>query len=474
MQRIQIKNINKGGIADSDYMGGADSVADMVGLDIHSEVGVIKVNQALTKESGTTIDDFVKTGVECSDGNTYLFGSTNGKVWKRTSAGVYSLEATVSPSAGAIGILDSYEYQGYIYYATQNRLGRWQIGTAWSTRNDNWGTFLNGDVDWHPMWELNLVLYIGDGNLIAQVDAGVFSDDALDLPFPANTRIKCLGEMGTDLLIGTYINSYVIKTRIYRWNTWSVSFTSSDWIPEVGINSFLATDNFIIVNAGTKGNLYLYDGTNLDPYKQIKGSWSGTTNKAQVHPNARLNFNGLPLFGVSNISGNPCTLGVYSLGRANRNYPYVLNCEQGLSNGHLTNVEIGAIIGAGDIYLVTWKDTTTGTVYGVDKLDLRLKYPYAYLTTRVIMVDRMTLLNYKTIEVAYRSLPALTGFTLSAKVNHGTMNPVAVGDVKNDTDRKIFTSEVDINDASTVQVKVAFITSFNLAPEVEMVEIPVN
>lgn len=562
MQRIQIKNINKGGIADSDYLGGAESVADMVGLDIHSEAGIIKVNQALTKESGTTIDDFVKCGIPCSNGNTYLFGSTNGKIWKRTSGGVYSLETTVSPSVGSVGILDAREYQGYIYYATQNRLGRipitptmnwtstvvtisianpavvtWTahglsngagikfsttgalptgiiagtvyyvrkltedtfhlydtylraIGTGTTgrivtsgsqsgvhsavTRIDDFGIFINGDTEWHPMWELNLVLYIGDKDVVAQVDAGLFSADALDLPFPAETRIKCLGEIGTDLLIGTYINSNIVQTRIYRWNTWSVSFTSSDWIPEVGINSFLATDNFVIVNAGTKGNLYLYDGTNLDPYKQIKGNWAGTTNKAQVHPNARLNFNGLPLFGVSNISGNPCTLGVYSLGRANRNYPYVLNCEQGLSNTHLSNVEIGAIIGVGDIYLVTWKDTTSGTVYGVDKLDLSLKYPSAYLTTRIIMVDRMTLINYKTIDVAYRSLPVNTGFTLSAKVNHGTMTPISSGEVSDDTIRKIVSSEVDINDATTVQVKVAFTSSLNTAPEVELIEIAVD
>lgn len=473
MQKIQIKNINLGGIADSNYMGGASSVADMVGLDIHSEVGIIKVNQALTKESGATVDDFVKAGVTCSDGNSYLFGSTLGKVWKRTSTGTYSLEATVAPAVGALGILEAKEYQGYIYYATQNRLGRWQIGTAWSTRNDNWGTFTNGDADWHPMIEINLVLYIGDKNLVAQVDAGVFSADALDLPFPTETRIKCLGEMGTDILIGTYINSYIVKTKIYRWNTWSVSFTNSDWIPEVGINAFIQTDNFVIVNAGTKGNLYLYDGSTLEPYKQIKGNWTGTTNKAQVHPNATLNFNGLPLFGFSNISGNPSTLGVYSLGRANRNYPYVLNCEQGLSNGHLSNVEIGAIMGVGDIYLVTWKDTTTGTVYGVDKLDLTLKYPSAYLTTRVIMVDRIQLLTYKTIDVAYRLLPALTGFTLSAKVNNGTMTAVSSGEVTDDTQRNILSSDIDINDATTLQVKVAFNTSVNLAPEVELIEISV-
>ena len=49
------------------------------------------------------------------------------------------------------------------------------------------------------MLVLNLVLYIGDKNLVAQVDEGVWSADALDLPLPSQNRIKCLGQMGTDL-----------------------------------------------------------------------------------------------------------------------------------------------------------------------------------------------------------------------------------------------------------------------------------
>jgi len=471
---IPFKNFNLGGIADSDYTGAPNSMAELWGFDIHSEPGITKVNQALTKESGTTIDDLVLCGVPCSDGSTYLFGSTNGKVWKRTSGGVYSLEATVSPAAGAVGVLGAKEYEGYIYYATQSRLGRWQIGTAWSTRNDNFGTFTKTDANWHPMITLNLVLYIGDGNLVAQVDAGVFSPDALDLPFPSEVRIKCLGQMGTDILMGTYVNSNLVSTEIYRWNTWSVSFTNSDPIPEVGINSFIPIDNGVIVNAGTKGNIYIYNGSTLEPYKQIKGTWDATTNKATVNPNAGLNFNGLPIFGLSYQVGTPANTGIYSLGRANRNYPIVLNGEVGISTGNLSKVEIGCILPAGDIYLVCWKDTTTGTVYGVDKLDLTLKYTNAYMTTRAIMANRFALLNYNVVNIAYRTLPANTTFTISAKVNGGSMTAFTTGEVQDDTMRQIFSTEVNIDDATKVQVKIAPTVSGNTAPELEEFEVNVN
>lgn len=472
MPKIPFKNFNQGGIADSDYLGAANSLADLWGFDIHSEVGVLKVNQALTKESGSVVDDFVKCSVPSSDGNTYLFGSTNGKIWSRNSSGTYALEGTAAPAAGGVGILDAEEYKGYIYYAMQNRLGRWQLGTAWSTRNDNFATFTNGDVDWHPMLILNLVLYIGDANFVAQVDAGTFSANALDISAPL--RIKCLGQLGTDLLMGTFVKSNIVATEVYRWNTWSISFTNSDPIPEVGINSFLPIDNSVIVNAGTKGNMYLYNGVTLEPYKQLKGTWDATTNKAQVHPNAGLNFNGLPLFGLSTILGTPANMGLYSLGRANRNYPIVLNGEQGISTGNLNNLEIGCIVGVGDIYLVTWKDVTTGTVYGVDKLDLTLKYAAPYLATRVIMVDRFALLNYGLVNIGYRTLPTGTTFTLSKRVNSGSYGAFAVGDVVDDTQRKMFSSKVDVSDATTLQVKIAPTVLANAAPEIEMFEVEVD
>ena len=67
-------------------------------------------------------------------------------------------------------------------------------------------------------------------------------------------RIKSLGIVDTDLLIGTYIADTVNKTRVYRWNTLSVSFTSSDPIEEVGINAFLPGDNYVLWGNSTMAN----------------------------------------------------------------------------------------------------------------------------------------------------------------------------------------------------------------------------
>lgn len=471
MNQILIKDINLGGIADSKYQGQKNSVAEMVGFDIHSEPGILKSNQKLTKESGSTIDDLVKVILPCSDGNTYLFGSTNGKIWKRTSSGVYSLEATAAPAAGNVGILDADEYQGYIYYSMQSRLGRVAVGapTAWAGRDDNWQTFVNTDASFHPFKQVNQVLYVGDGKYLSQVDAGVFSADALDLASPF--RIKSLGKTLTDILIGTFVNVYRVATEIFRWNTWSTdSFQSSDDIPEVGINCFLKNDNIVLVSAGTKGHFYYYTGAALENYKRIPGDWLGTK-EATIHPNASCNMVGLPLFALSNVSGNPAPQGVYSLGGYDRNYPKVINLEWLISTGNSSGVDIGAVEMVGTELLVSWKDTTGATTYGVDKLDLTAKVTQAYFATRVVNIarnDSKTLSGY----VAYRSLPNDSSIKIYYKVNYAAAWVEATTVV--DAIRKTVYLKEAFPEANTLQVKVesnaATAGNANNAPEIEMAE----
>jgi hypothetical protein len=243
----------------------------------------------------------------------------------------------------------------------QSRLGRVAVGapTDWSTRNDSWQTFTNTDADYHPFKEVNQVLYVGDGKDLAQVDAGVFSASALDIASPL--RIKSLGKILTDILLGTFVTVYQVATEILRWNTWSGSFSVSDEIPEIGINCFLKTDNFALVSAGTKGNLYLYNGSQLENYKRIPGDWTGSK-EATIYPNASVNMFGLPLFGVSNVSGNPAKQGIYSIGGYDRNYPKVINLEWLISTGRVSGVDIGAVEMVGTTLLVGWKNADTITM----------------------------------------------------------------------------------------------------------------
>lgn len=465
MAQIETKNINLGGIADSDYLGAEGSVAEMVNCDIHSEAGIIKANQALALDSGATVTELILASVPCSNGSTYHFGDAGG-IYERESSGTWTKRATASPAAGSAKILSAREYQGYILYAMQSRLGRIAVpaaGGSWAGRDDSWATFSNTDADFHPMWEVNLVLYIGDKNYVAQVDGTTFSANALDIKTPL--RVSALGNLDTDLLIGTYVAAHVMRTEIIRWNTWSVSYSVSDPIPEVGVNAFLDTDNFVVVNCGRKGNLYLYDGAQLEIYKRIKGTWTGT-NKAKVNTNCAYNFNGMPLFGLSQVAGTGINLGVYSLARTNRNYPYVLNLEYAISTGNLTGIQVGTICPiSADQFLVAWRDDNGSTTYGVDVLDLSNKAT-AHFTTRNFMVDRKMLSNYGFVHVPYRTLPTDTSINIYTSKQHAAFSGTP-DDSETDTDRLIVRTTKHVGEASVVKTKVEMVPNDNDAPEVE-------
>lgn len=474
---VTIGNWNMGGLADSKWSGIEDSFYRLVGLDMHSEPAVLKAEQKLTKDSGSTVDEFVKNIVVSSNGRSYHFSSTSGKIWERQSDGTWTEVHTTTPAAGEAKCLGAIEHDGYIIWATESRLHRILATDAegsaeWTTNvEEDWQTFSNTDDSYHPMIEQNLNLYIGDGNYIAEWDGTTFTEDALDLPSPM--RVKCLGKLptSTDILIGTIVDSNIAKTEIYRWNTWSVSFTSSDPIDEVGINAFIPADNFVFVNAGKKGNLYTYDGVKLELFKKVIGSYSSSAT-ALVHPDATASFDGQALFGMSNDSGNPCLQGVYRLGRHSRNYPYILDLAYPISERSdgdlvLTGIEIGAIEVLGQEILVSWKNDTS---YGVDLLDSSNKLDGAYFETRVIRADRMKQTMFPRFEMAYNSLPASTAITLSYDSNYAGSYTTPTSSQVTDTDRKIITLEEGI-EATALQLKCVFTTNSNDTPSLEVLDI---
>lgn len=165
---IVIGELNKGGIAESDYFGYANSVAESVGLNIHDEAGIIKVNQKLKKDSGDTITELCKCIVDCSDGNTYFFSSESGKVWKRTSAGVYSSAYTVSATSGQSKILGAKEYGGFLYFFTQNYAHRIDV-----SKTSDWSS--NAEANWKPMCVDQAP--IGGLGLTTDIAASIAEDD---------------------------------------------------------------------------------------------------------------------------------------------------------------------------------------------------------------------------------------------------------------------------------------------------------
>src|SRR3990167_3304278 len=162
------------GLSNSKWSGPEGSFAECVGIDGHSTPGVLTVHQKLTKETaGTEPDELCKVAIAASNGYSFWFSSTSGKIWARASNGTWTLAYTTSAGAGGHGCLGALEFNGYIYWATESRLHRIAIADAddtWASVSANWATFAVTNASWHPMAIQNLTLFIGDSNKVAAVD----------------------------------------------------------------------------------------------------------------------------------------------------------------------------------------------------------------------------------------------------------------------------------------------------------------
>lgn len=479
---IEISQFNDGGLASSKWSGVKNSLYRLIGHDPHTRPGVLGVEQKLTKISsssgGNAVDELCKVGVNCSNGSVFKFSAESGKIWEIQPNGTVRLVHTTTPEAGEAKCLGAVEYQGKIIWATQSRLHYITVDNSnqnnWAAQAvEDWHDFDIADSEFHPMLDhtATLLLFIGDGNQLAQYDGATdtFSSNALDIREPL--RIKSLGEIGTDVLLGTYIASTVTGVEILRWNTWDDSFASSDKVPEIGVNAFLPADNMVLVSAGTKGNLYWYDGTNLELFMRIPGDYEAG-NGVTIHPYSVANKENQILFGVSNVSGNPAPQLIYRIARHSRDYhwimdqPYPLSLRDDDGEFVLSGLDIGSIEVQGDQIVVSWK---YGDEAGFDRLDLSNKLDGAYWETRVMVVNRETDTNLAEVFVAYASLP--TGTDLDFYLNKNYSGYGSALSTFNDVDpdnsaksRNVIRSEKEGTEFTTLQLKVKSTASGNSAP----------
>lgn len=479
---IPLERFNFGGLSYSKWSGPENSLHKLIGFDPHSLPGILQVEQKLTAETnGTEPDEFCREAVNSSNGAQYWFSLTSGKIWERTSAGVWRLVHTTTPAAGAAGCLGAVEYQGRIWWFTQSRVHYITVADAddndWATDAvEDAGTFGVTDALFHPFIEsAGLVLYIGDGNQVAQIDGTTFSANALDIKTPL--RVSALERMDNgDILIGTYVADNIVSTEIIRWDTVSTSFTSSDPIPEAGINAFFKADNMILAQAGTKGNIYYYDGQSLELYLKIPGEYSSTA-KAKVYSSSVANKEGQILFGLSNITGNPADQLIYRIGRHSRDFPFIMDqpypiSERSGGNFVLSGLDLGAILVVGSDIYIAWKNNAGSGTYGVDKLDASNKLDGAYFDSRVLTVNREELANLSKTVVAYAELPALTDVDMYLDKNYAGFGTAL--EKVDDIARNILESTEAACEFTTLQFRVKATTSGNTAPRIESAAIFLN
>jgi len=350
-----------------------------------------------------------------------------------------------------------------VYFTTEKMLFYIKAADVvgdWSGKIVSVGAFKNGNAAYHPLARQNLSLFIGDGKVIAEVDvSGVFTRET-NLNVEGSEIITALRPFDTDLLIGTMIANY---GRVLRWDTQSDSWSAQDEVFEKGgVTAFLPDDNYVYVFAGEKGTMYFYNGSENEVSQRIPGANRG---KVRVNHNAIGFLNNIPLFGLTNVSGDPIPQGIYGFGKYSPGYTVAMSLDFPIPSDVFTGVSIGAIHVDGDDMWASYQDSSD---VGIAKLDYTAKYAGAYIETMQLTAAdvRHQLKTLADVLVPFFSLPESAGITLGVKKvyeeNYATM------DVRTDSMRKLVSLKTpSVKDMANPQLRIGLTVSENQGPEIE-------
>ena len=359
------------GIAQSPHVG----FADIRNLDIFHTPGAVRLNNLLAKKSATTVDALVKWIVRDPDTPANIFAlDSNGVLYKSADNGATWAELSDRGGSGQ-GLAVKW---GYVFVCEDTTIDVMKISDdSWT---DNWQT-IDTDTLWHPMMvsDNDGKIYGGAGRYVFSIEELTtfvpgtpatfkFKQQALDLP--KNYRIKCLEELGNNLMIGTWVGTNIYdfkKAIIFPWNRSYPSFEQPIKLAENGINAMINIQNVLYVMAGIDGNIYRCDGYNAVQVAHIPHHIADLDGGKYLEPmpGSIMNHKGRLFFGLSGSAAiDGC--GIWSLVETAR--VTVLNFENTISTGNtgiLKQLQVGALLSVSrDELLASWRDDAT---FGIDK-----------------------------------------------------------------------------------------------------------
>lgn len=419
------------------------------GLDYSSEPGILKAAQGVTKKSGSTITDLISwIEYDEANGNVYYYGEEN--IYKEEGTGfgtTWTSEHNISadtPNGQGLKL-----FNGYLYYRSATRLGRYDLDATW---DDDWQTGLTDCTDWSPLHTFTNLLLCGHGRYIATVDdLGTYTAEALTLP--PNMHVRHIFDNGTYAVILANPSDDIPYTLghsyAFLWDGVSDQYNEVIRISG-GIHGGFAIDN----------KMYFIVGQNIS----IQESYGGPARTISRLPNTRAddelevfpgsleNWQGTLIFGLyaraisSSVGGNVINAGVYRFGSRGVYEPNTLNCEipgspwnDAGSGGWdaidgSTERQITAIKQVGNQLRIAWRSKVGGTTtFGVDYLDEdnfleRAEYfsliydresPYPKHPSRLVVELAEELSGTESIEVGLSPDPwSQVGFNMSNSEPH--------------------------------------------------------
>lgn len=376
------------GIAQSPHLG----FGNMRNLDIFSKPGVARLNTILVKESATTVTAQVKWIVKnpASPANLYAIDS-DGKTYTSADSGDSWAAITNGDREGAGQGLAV--WKDYLIVAESDKLDTYGPLSGSAAWTDDWQSLPATDTLWQPMLvsKLDGKLYIGAGRYVTTIaensgqnfapgTAGTFTFTSAALTLPEDYRVKCLAELGNNLMIGTWMGTNIYDNKIadiFPWDGSSTTWGDPVQINENGVNAMLNIGGNLYVLAGIDGNIYKCNGVQAWQIAKIPLSVADISagKYLEPYPGAIMNFKGKPYFAINSQSTDG--MGIYSLLETSSGT--ILNFEHFISTettGGTNPVIIGGLLGiTRDQFVAGWRDNAT---YGIDRLSTT---SYSYSTS---------------------------------------------------------------------------------------------
>lgn len=200
---------------------------------------------------------------------------------------------------------------------------------VWKTGFKTFGSNYQDNL-FHPMIvsKLDGKLYGGEKNQVftlAEVAGQTFNpfssgtytwtDLAMTTALPKGYRIKCLAELGNNLMMGTWQGEFATDfpiADIFTWDGSSTSYGQPIQLRDFGCHAMLNTGNALVVLAGVKGTVYKCDGANIYPISKIPVTITSSV-FFEWYPGSICWYKDKVFFGSGGSSGALAPQGVWSL-----------------------------------------------------------------------------------------------------------------------------------------------------------------
>jgi len=370
----------------------------MANTDIYSYPGVVRQNYTPTKQNDVTINDLV-IGMRInplSPTNIFALDKKN-NIYQYTSSWASLAGNSDAGTGTGTGIAI---WKDYLFVCGLTKLdvyGPLSSSPAWSGGGSkgvlNWQTL--SSYTWHTMLEsVDDRLYICNGKNVALLyenplttfnpnDSSTYTFSATTIALPAYEVSKCLADLGSQMVVGTYsgtdVTSALTATTIvqsakvanlYPFQRGDLSQGVVLKLNKNGVHAMLSVNNRLYIQAGIAGEIFATDSVTFSTIVDRVPNYVANLDSGKFMysmPGAIMWHQNRLWFGLSSTLsiGN---MGVYSVNPTMKGAPLVVeNYIASGATGNTSTLEIGALLSLGwDRYILSEHDNST---YGIEKID---------------------------------------------------------------------------------------------------------